>query len=57
MICVSGWSVWDKLQLLRGTDLSIDARTLGELLLARANEGVEVNVMVWYELNCLNYGK
>ena len=47
IICVSGWSVWDKLRLFRGVDLSIDARTLGELLLARAEQGVEVFVMVW----------
>jgi hypothetical protein len=39
--------VWDKLRLFRGTDLSIDARTLGELLLEKANSGVEVYVMVW----------
>jgi phospholipase D1/2 len=47
IICVSGWSVWDKLRLFRGSDVAIDGRTLGELLLARANEGVDVYVMVW----------
>lgn len=30
IICITGWAVWDKLQLFRGSDLSIDQRTLGK---------------------------
>ncbi len=42
-----GWSVWDKLHLLRGAEN--DGKTLGELLIDRANQGVNVYVMVWSE--------
>ena len=49
LICITGWSVWDKLQLFRGRDLAVDNRTLGELLIEKANEGVKVYVMVWSE--------
>jgi hypothetical protein len=49
LICITGWAVWDKLQLLRGADQSIDSRTLGEILIEKANAGVQVYVMVWSE--------
>ena len=39
--------MWDKLLLLRGEDLAIDNRTLGELLMDKAeNQGVQVGWMV-----------
>ena len=47
IICINGWSVWHKLKLLRGADLGIDRRTLGQILIDKANEGVKVYVMVW----------
>ncbi len=49
LICITGWAVWDKLQLLRGADQSIDSRTLGEILIEKANAGAQVYVMVWSE--------
>ena len=49
VICITGWSVWDKLQLFRGEDLAIDNRTLGEILKDKAKEGVKVWVMIWSE--------
>jgi phospholipase D1/2 len=49
VICITGWAVWDKLQLFRGQDLAIDGRTLGEILVDKANQGVRVYVMVWSE--------
>ena len=48
-ICITGWSVWHALKLLRGDDLSIDGRTIGEILKDKANNGVKVFVMVWRE--------
>ena len=49
IICITGWAVWDKLKLFRGQDLSIDRRTLGQILVDKANQGVKVYVMVWSE--------
>ena len=49
LICITGWAVWDKLQLFRGDDLAKDQRTLGEILVDKANQGVKVFVMVWSE--------
>ncbi len=49
VICITGWAVWDKLQLFRGDDLAIDRRTLGEILTDKAEQGVRVYVMVWSE--------
>ena len=51
IICITGWAVWDKLQLFRGSDLSKDSRTLGEILRDRSEEegGPKVYVMVWSE--------
>ena len=49
IICITGWAVWDKLKLFRGQDLAIDNRTLGEILVDKAKEGVKVWVMVWSE--------
>ena len=47
IICITGWAVWDKLKLLRGSDLGIDRRTLGQILIDKANDGVKVYVLVW----------
>ena len=47
LICITGWSVWHELQLLRGEDLSMDQRTLGEILVDKANQGVNVYIMIW----------
>ena len=45
LICITGWAVWDKLLLLRGEDLAIDNRTLGEILIDKAeNQGVQVSL-------------
>ena len=51
IICITGWAVWHKLQLFRGSDLSKDSRTLGEILRDRSEEegGPKVYVMVWSE--------
>jgi len=49
IICITGWAVWDKLQLFRGQDKARDQRTLGEILVDKANQGVKVYVMVWSE--------
>merc|ERR1712106_168083 len=50
IICITGWSVWTKLRLFRGEEaVSIYGGTLGELLCRKADEGVEVKVMVWSE--------
>ena len=49
IICITGWAVWDKLNLFRGKDLNIDNRTLGEILIEKADAGVKVYVMVWSE--------
>ena len=49
VIFITGWAVWDKLQLFRGRDLQKDSRTLGELLIEQANKGVQVYVLVWSE--------
>ncbi len=49
IICITGWAVWDKLQLFRGSDLNVDNRTLGEILIEKANQGVQVYVLVWSE--------
>ena len=47
VICITGWAVWDKLQLFRGEDQAIDKRTLGEILKDKAKEGVKVWIMLW----------
>ena len=47
LICITGWSVWHELKLLRGEDLIIDQRTLGEILVEKANQGVKVYIMIW----------
>ena len=49
IICITGWAVWDKLKLFRGQDCNIDRRTLGQILVDKANQGVQVYVMVWSE--------
>ena len=46
-ICITGWSVWHELQLLRGEDASVDQRTLGDILVGKANQGVDVYIMIW----------
>ena len=48
LICITGWAVWDKLLLFRAENLSIDNRTLGELLIDKAeNQGVQVSTIKW----------
>lgn len=42
LICITGWAVWDQLELFRGEDKAIYNKTLGELLIEKANEGVKV---------------
>ena len=50
IICITGWSVWTELKLFRGEEaVSIYGGTLGELLCRKADQGVEVKVMVWSE--------
>ena len=50
IICITGWSVWTELRLFRGEDaLRIYDGTLGELLCRKADQGVNVKVMVWSE--------
>ena len=49
IICITGWAVWHALKLFRGADLDIDSRTLGEILIEKAQKGVKVYVMVWSE--------
>ena len=50
IICITGWSVWHKLKLLRGDDRMIDRRSLGEILAERAKNGVDVYVMIWLDM-------
>ena len=49
VICITGWAVWTELKLFRGQDLNLDQRTLGQILVDKANQGVQVYVMVWSE--------
>lgn len=50
LICITGWSVWVKLRLLRGEEaVAIYGGTLGELLVKKCNEGVRVQIMIWSE--------
>ena len=50
LICITGWSVWTKLELFRGEDRHTHySGTLGELLCRKADQGVRVKVMVWSE--------
>ena len=49
LICITGWSVWTGLELLREEDKHEFDGTLGELLCQRADDGVEVWVMIWSE--------
>jgi len=49
MICITGWSVWTSLELFRGEDKNIFDGTLGEILCRKADQGVQVKVMVWSE--------
>jgi len=50
LIAITGWSVWTELRLFRGEEAqSIYGGTLGELLCRKADQGVEIKVMVWSE--------
>ena len=49
LICITGWAFWTELKLLRGNDAHIEDRSLGEILVDKANEGVNVYVMIWDE--------
>ena len=55
IICITGWAVWHALHLFRGVDLGIDQRTLGELLVEKAQQGVHVYVMIWSEITSGDY--
>ncbi len=46
IICITGWSLWVKLQLLRGADLAVDSRTLGDILVEKANSGTQVKQQI-----------
>ena len=51
LITITGWSVWTELRLFRGQEaVEIYGGTLGELLCRKADQGVEVKVMVWSEI-------
>ena len=59
LICITGWAVWDQLYLFRGEDKAIYDKTLGELLIEKANEGVQggdrsrnCNLSPFYTLPC-----
>jgi len=50
IITITGWSVWTELRLFRGREaVDIYGGTLGELLCRKADQGVEVKVMIWSE--------
>jgi len=50
IICITGWAVWTKLRLFRGEEAQeIYGGTLGELLCQKADEGVQVKIMIWSE--------
>jgi len=50
IICITGWAVWTKLRLFRGVEAQeIYGGTLGELLCQKADEGVQVKIMIWSE--------
>ncbi len=57
IICITGWAVWTKVKLFRGEDMHIDSRTLGELLLNKAEEGVKVYVMIWSDRSSGDFKK
>lgn len=46
-IWITGWSVWDKTRLRRQPDRDETSPTLGELLIEKAKEGVNVLLLVW----------
>lgn len=46
-IWITGWSVWDKTRLLRSPDRPQTSPTIGELLVQKAKEGVNVLLLVW----------
>ena len=51
LIVVVGWSVWHELKLIRQKqgELCVEDRNLGEILLAKAKDGVKVYIMIWEE--------
>ena len=59
LIVVVGWSMWHEVKLLRSkeTDEGIDERSLGDILVARAQEGVTVYVMLWEEYTGGSFGE
>jgi hypothetical protein len=42
-IWITGWAVWDKTKLLRTPDRAEDSPSIGELLKAKAAQGVNVS--------------
>ena len=56
IITITGWSVWTELRLFRGQEaVDIYGGTLGELLCKKADQGVNVKVMVWSEKSSGEY--
>ena len=55
LICITGWGFQPQLHLIRGEKQEADAKTLGEILIDKSNEGVKVYIMIWDERssNCL----
>ena len=49
LICITGWGFLPQLKLLRGAKKDVDSRSLGEILIDKANKGVNVCVMIWDE--------
>lgn len=53
LICITGWAVWTELLLMRThdwPDRPFDERTLGQILVDKAERGCKVYVMVWSEV-------
>ncbi|KAL7641190.1 UNVERIFIED_CONTAM: hypothetical protein RMT77_008328 [Armadillidium vulgare] len=54
-IYIVGWSVNTRISMLRWQNE--DDRSIGEILLQKANEGVQVLVMIWDELTSTDFNK
>ena len=49
LICITGWGFLPQLRLLRKDGEDVDKRSLGEILIDKANDGVDVYVLIWDE--------
>jgi phospholipase D1/2 len=49
LIYITGWSVYTRITLVRGAEGGDKGETLGELLKAKAKDGVRVLILVWDE--------